>query len=106
MLFPLRGEEPPGADLLLWKVESGPNQSETCLQNEVWRDLLEIFSNFVFRVVERDLGDNSKESLALVITVGLVAGLALTMLTLALVTLIRSNIEDSKSRAMNTVLSG
>ena len=46
------------------------------------------------------------ESLALLITVGLVAVLALTMLTLALVTLIRSNIEDSKSRAMNTVLSG
>ena len=66
--------------------------------------MLEIFPNFVFRV-EEDVGDNSQESLALVITVGLVGGLALTILTLALVTLIRSNIEDSKSRVMNNVLS-
>ena len=71
------------------------------MQNEVWRDLLEIFPNFVFRVVEGDLGDHSQESLAVVITVGLVAGLAVTMLSVALVTLIRSNIEDNKSRLMN-----
>ena len=69
------------------------------MQNEVWRDLLEIFPNFVFRLVEG--GENSMESLAVVITVGLVAGLAVTMLSVALVTLIRSNIEDTKSRLMN-----
>ena len=64
----------------------------------------EIFPNFVFRVVEEEVDDHSTESLALVITLAVVAGLVLITLSLALGTLIRTNIEDNKSRVMNNVL--
>ena len=60
------------------------------------------FLNFEFRVVDGDIGDKSTESWALVITVGLVAVLSFTALSLALVTLIRSNIKDKKSRVMSS----
>ena len=64
----------------------------------------EIFPNFVFRVVEEEVDDHSTESLALVITLAVLAGLVLITLSLALGTLIRTNIEDNKSRVMNNVL--
>ena len=104
MLFPLRGEEAAGAHLFLRKVESGHNtkQSETGVQNEVGRDFMKIFLNFEFRVVDGDVGDNSTESWALVITLGLVVVLSFTALGLALVTLIRTNREDNKSRVMTS----
>ena len=51
--------------------------------------------------MEGDLADTSQASLAVVITVGVVGGLALTILTLALVNLIRTNREDTKSRLLN-----
>ena len=64
----------------------------------------EIFPNFVFRVVEEEVDDHNTESLALVVTLAVVAGLVLITLSLALGTLIRTNIEDNKSRVMNNVL--
>ena len=64
----------------------------------------EIFPNFVFRVLEEEVDDHSTESLALVVTLAVVAGLVLITLSLALGTLIRTNIEDNKSRVMNNVL--
>ena len=72
------------------------------MQNEVRRDFIKIFLNFESRVVDGDTGDESTESWALVITVGLVAGLSFTALGLALVTLIRTNIKDNKSRVMTS----
>ena len=103
MLFPLWGEEPSGAHLPLRRVESGhgTEQSQTCLQNEVWQKVFLTFFHFLFRVAEDD--DTSQESLAVVITVGVVAGLAIITLTIALVTLFRTNRQDSKS--ISTIIS-
>ena len=60
--------------------------------------LIKIFLYFEFRVMEGDVADTSQASLAVVVTVGVVGGLALTALSLALLTLIRTNREDTKSR--------
>ena len=55
-------------------------------------------------MVEEEVDDHNTESLALVVTLAVVAGLVLITLSLALGTLIRTNIEDNKSRVMNNVL--
>ena len=58
---------------------------------------IKIFLNFDCRV-----GDNSAESWAVVITVGVVAVISITALSFALVTLIRTKVEDNKSRMMTS----
>ena len=58
------------------------------------------FLNFEFRVVD----GNSRESLALVITVGVVAVLSITTLSLALLSLIRTNREDGREEGKSQMV--